>query len=402
MEIRRAAAWSLVLAVMGLPLTASTARAEWHDGLCQRGEGVTVIIDWSRLDEGGGGDRELLRCVVLEDGATTFPVTDPTGLNMASVLRSAGVEFSMDPGYISDVNGIPTPDGTYWHFTGGKEGQWLGKTHYDPQPEVDTFTGIALGEYGTDPAPVRTPEFAERDETEDPGDGPSDGPGEDPGDGPSDGPGKDPDGPGGEPTGPSGEPTEPGDGPDEEPTGPGDPTDGPTGPGDSSPSEEPTRPGTAPSTPGRGRPTASDTPDDRTQAPTDARPGEPRDRADRTSPPAGGHRRDTTPGAHPPRQTPEPTATPSAPPAPTPTPSTSPGPVEAPSGPPADAPSATPSPVWGREDAERRAAPGAGTDPGASPSGWLNSVVGLVLLGGLGTAVGVGLRGGRGQPLEDE
>lgn len=350
MNIRRAGALSVAFCVALLLCFVPPAHAEWRDGACEQGEGQSVIVDWSLTPDVGSGT-ELIRCIILN--SESYPETGPAGQGTQDVLLSAGIPHQFN-GLISNVNNIPTPEGHSWHYTGGRDGGWLGIGYWLPEPDVDTFVGIMLVEDGAQHTPVRVPAFQEpsdpgpsEEPSEDPGPSEGPGPSEDPSDDPSGGPAPSPE--------PEPEPT-PGPEPDQTPT--------PTAPAPSAPpvppsTDQPTRTPT---------PSASTTPPTATPTPSNS-----------------------------PTPTPSPSATPTV--APTPTPSDDPE-IDGENAP-IDAPSESPSPVWGREDSGRQP-PESVADVRAPASSWLSAAFAVVVLGGLGTAAGLGLRSSSTAPVEDE
>ncbi|NLE98809.1 MAG: hypothetical protein GX596_12615, partial [Propionibacterium sp.] len=255
-----------------------------------------------------------------------------------AVLASAGIPYAL-VGLITDVNNIPTPEGHSWHYTRGEDDGWLGRSYWMPEPMIDTFVGIALTEEGIERTPVRVPAFAEPEPSEEPEASET------------------PSAPGPSPE-PSAEPsTEPGH------TEAPQPTEAPTPTPAAPPAPAPTSAQTSPQPP--------------SPSPTSAPP---------TVPPT-------------PSSVPAPTPT-TAPETPTPTPSTDPE-VETEGGAPMDTPSTTPTPVWGFEGADRQPEAQAAE---AAPAGssWLTAALAVVVLGGLGTAAGLGLRTSSAPPMEDE
>ena len=349
MHAKRTAGIAALLSLGVAQLLPLTAHAEYRDGACKPGEGVTVIVDWNKFDGAGSGERELIRCILLEEGATEFPVLDDSDLQTRSVLRSAGISFEAES-IITNINGIQDPPGWNWFFWGGVDGQWKGDGFWEPQPKVDSFVGIALGPRGETNIPVRHPEFDKKPD------------------------------PTGKPTpGPTGDPT-PGPKPDPDPEPTGDPDPAPTG--------EPT------AAPPTGNPTPTGKPTSRSGATGPKRP--------RPVPPSNAPTSGSRPTSNP--SAPEATSNPSATATPTPdaTPTASENPSDDASGSAADAPSATPSTVWGREAAERHNADTEASKPGAPNTPWLAGILGIVALGGLGTAAAFGLRATQAPPLEDE
>lgn len=391
MNAKRTACVAALLALCLTQLLPLTAHAQFRDGACKRGEGVTVIVDWNKFDGAGTAKRELIRCILLDEGAQDFPVLDDSGLATRSVLRSAGIAFEADS-FITNVNGIQDPEGWNWFFWGGVDGQWKGDGFWNPEPKVDSFVGIALGPRDQTNMPVRHPAFEEEPEpspTPGPTGKPTPDPTPDPTGKPDPGPSPDPDpAPTGEPDPdptptPDPEPT-PTVEPDSEPTNRPDPTDKPT----PSPTAAPTsRPST--STPSHSEPPS-------VPPGTDNRP------RPRPLPPSNTPTSNASDTSHPtaPPNTPSPSATGTPTPDASPTPSAQPS--EDASGPVADAPSATPSMVWGREEAQRQRTPGQASSTGSSRSPWLAGALAVLIVGGLGTAAGFGIRATHTPPLEDE
>lgn len=374
MNAKRTACIMALLALCLTQFLPFTAHAKFRDGACKRGEGVTVIVDWNKFDGAGTAKRELIRCILLDEGAQDFPVIDDSGRDIASVLRSAGIPFEAGS-LITNINGIQDPKDWYWFFWGGVDGQWRGKGFYDPKPKVDSFVGIALGPLGQTNIPVRHPTFEEEPE-------PSSTPG------PTGKPTSEPTGkPTPDPTpGPTGKP-DPEPSPDPEPGPTGNPDPNPTG----TPKLDPTGAPTAPST---RTPTHSGRPSARPS--TDGRP-RPRPVPPSSTPTSNAS---DTPNPTAPPGTPSPSATG------TPTPDASPTPSAQPSddasGPAADAPSATPSTVWGREESQRQRIPGQASSTDTSRNPWLAGALAVLMVGGLGTAAGFGMRATHTPPLEDE
>lgn len=374
MNAKRTACIMALLALCLTQFLPFTAHAKFRDGACKRGEGVTVIVDWNKFDGAGTGKRELIRCIILDAGAEDFPVLDDSGLATRSVLRSAGIAFEADS-LITNVNGIQDPEGWNWFFWGGVDGQWKGDGFWNPEAKVDSFVGIALGPLGQTNIPVRHPAFEEEPEPS-----PTPGPTGKPTPGPTGNPTPDPT------PGPTGTP-DPEPSPDPEPGPTGNPDPSPTG----TPNPDPTG---APSTPSTRTPTHSERPS--------ARPGTDNQPRPRPVPPTSTPTSNAsdTPNPTAPLGTPSPSATG------TPTPDASPTPSAQPSddasGPAADAPSATPSTVWGREESQRQRTPGQASSTDTSRNPWLAGALAVLMVGGLGTAAGFGMRATHTPPLEDE
>ena len=79
MNAKRTACIMALLALCLTQLLPFTAHAQFRDGACKRGEGVTVIVDWNKFDGAGTGKRELIRCILLDEDAEDFPVVDDSG-----------------------------------------------------------------------------------------------------------------------------------------------------------------------------------------------------------------------------------------------------------------------------------------------------------------------------------
>lgn len=58
--------------------------------------------------------------------------------------------------------------------------------------------------------------------------------------------------------------------------------------------------------------------------------------------------------------------------------------------------------VWGREEAQRQRTPGQASSTDTSRSPWLAGALAVLMVGGLGTAAGFGMRATHTPPLEDE
>lgn len=375
MNARRTACIAALLALCLTQLLPFTAHAQYRDGACARGEGVTVIVDWNKFDGAGTAKRELVRCIILDENATDFPVLDDSGLATRSVLRSAGITFEAES-LITNVNGIQDPDGWYWFFWGGVDGQWKGDGYWNPEAKVDSFVGIALGPQDQTNIPVRHPAFENKPEpspTGKPEPDPTPGPTGSPEPGPNPGPAPAPTG-GPNPTG------SPKPNPSNAP--------GPSGkPGPSRTGAPTPRPSTGTSSPTRG-PSARPTADAR-QRPRPALTARPRPSHANASP------RPTAP-----QVTPSPSPTSSPTPHTSPTPSAPPS-AEA-SGPGANGPSATPSTVWGREEAQRERTTGQKASTSTSRNQWLTGALAVLMVSGLGTAAGFGIRATHTPPVEDE
>ena len=344
----------------------SPAHAEQHDGWCREGEGQAVVVDPNPPVPFGPALPVIIRCIVLPGGpgaTSEYPQEGP--FNRASVLESAGIPYRLNAsGLVVDIAGHETPDGYYWHYVRGRDGAWLGRDAWDPEPVVDTMVGIRLTQREAAPVVVPkllpAPQPPPSDEpSPGPSGGPSPGPSGEPSAGPSPGPTGEPSaGPTGEPSaGPTGEPTA---GPTAAPTGtpPGGPSTPPPPqdpPRPTDPSRQPP-PTTAPSEPRRTSPGSPDRP---SQPPTSDRT---------TTPPEDDGEDENT--VTPPTQDPDVTVSPSLDPQDTTVV--------------ADA-SPSPSRVWGKESSVRTPNPTPAPEGTAPWAPWLVALAGLVLVGGLGS-----------------
>ena len=360
---------AVAIAVGYVCLLSPPSWAIYRDGWCRKGEGQTVVVEWTPPGGVSSPATTLIRCIALPGGSgalSTYPEEGETDL--ASPLKSAGIHYRLQGGLIVDVNNVPTLNGQYWHYVRGQEGGWLGNDQWFPEPIVDSFVGIRLT--AAPAAPVPVPQFEPT---------PSPTPtAPDPGN-----PSEEPTGPGPGPTGePSPEPSDqpsgdPSDQPSNPPTQPAPTQQPPTGtpsppPTTGQPTSQPPPDEPPPPQPSRGTPTSSN-PNDQPSSPDD-QPSQPQDEPSGS----GGQ---------------------AAPPTSTPPPSGSPSPD-----PDSTVPDASPSPsrLWGRETSERQPSevtPPRETNPWAPVAA---VVAGLVLLGGLGSGFAGSLREQTGPSWEDE
>ena len=137
----------------------SPAHAEQHDGWCREGEGQAVVVDPNPPVPFGPALPVIIRCIVLPGGpgaTSEYPQEGP--FNRASVLESAGIPYRLNAGgLVVDIAGHETPDGYYWHYVRGRDGAWLGRDAWDPEPVVDTMVGIRLTQ--REAAPVVVPKL---------------------------------------------------------------------------------------------------------------------------------------------------------------------------------------------------------------------------------------------------
>ncbi len=357
---------------LALPSIARADGETWRDGWCRQGEGQTVVIDW-RATTAEDADQQLIRCVKLAAGATTYPL-EGAAPPLTNPLESADIPYEIAfNGVFTSINDQTVSEGFTWHWATGtptagdaEGGNWEGKPKWEPVAGVDTVVGITLTDATDDASrlPATSPQF-------DPSEAP--------------------------PLEPSPTPTE-----SESPT-----TSPSTTPSDSASNSGTATPTVSASTSAIKTSAAPQT----TSAPaTTATSAAPTQQPSRTRRPTSPPRRTTRPRrpTNPPQQPVNPP--PFIPPAPPIQNYPELPPIEDPLAPPpedgtgqaTDAPNATPSRVWGREDATRQGSEAIRSD---TPAPWsqLAAVAGaVVIVGGLGTAFARGLQTSTPPVVEEE
>ena len=161
-----------VLAVVGIAAGGalalpSIARADgetWRSGGCREGDGQTIVLDWIDPADQTKESKSIIRCILLEDTATEYPLTAASEFGAA--LASAGFTFSPADGLITKIEEISAGSEQYWYFVVGEAGNWT--TEWAPYPDVDSFLGVSLSPRLAGRNPVPIPEFDMADPADEP------------------------------------------------------------------------------------------------------------------------------------------------------------------------------------------------------------------------------------------
>lgn len=172
---------AVVTVLVLLPTPSRANPAQWRDGWCAEGEGVSVVVDWNHAPDAPatitqGQVPHIVRCV---------PVTDSSGSNLrVRLLDLAGIPRQGSDSYVTAVNGISEelPD-TSWHIRVGSQTVWTDSY----EPELGTHDAVSFTYWDatispeSPPYPVLSPQYAppthspeptEPTETTDPTDSP--------------------------------------------------------------------------------------------------------------------------------------------------------------------------------------------------------------------------------------
>lgn len=163
--------------VVGASALAAVADGKtWHDGWCEKGEGVTVVLDWANFPDakpttpGNQGDDLLVRCAVV---STTWQ-PGAAESDQHALLNRSGIPFDQSGGFITGANGLDGWASTfddanpwYWHLSAGTVSGWGAddETGFVPRMGddgyVDKFWGITYTDSKTaDKVPRVAPQFS--------------------------------------------------------------------------------------------------------------------------------------------------------------------------------------------------------------------------------------------------